>query len=116
MRLQKKGISAVSKEESQALGEEDKSITVSPRKGSKTTPRTPRRSRKKTPDNLEQSPIETVSSAVEESTSLVPSGDSKKTRKPRKKGMFPAILLQFHSSYLSFGISKCNAAIVIPQI
>ncbi|XP_074589044.1 fructokinase-like 2, chloroplastic [Curcuma longa] len=87
LRLQKKGISAVSKGESQALGEEDKSITVSPRKGSKTTPRTPRRSRKKTPaDNLEQNPMETFSSAVEESTTLVPSGDSKKTtRKPRKK-------------------------------
>ncbi|KAG6484378.1 hypothetical protein ZIOFF_052893 [Zingiber officinale] len=84
---QKKGISAVSKGESQALGEEDKANMVSPRKGSKTTPRTPRRSRKKTPaDNLEQSPMETVSSTVEESTTLVPSGDSKKTtRKPRKK-------------------------------
>lgn len=118
MRLQKKGISAVSKGESQALGEEDKANMVSPRKGSKTTPRTPRRSRKKTPaDNLEQSPMETVSSTVEESTTLVPSGDSKKTtRKPRKKGMLPTIFLQFHSSYLSFGISKCNAAIVIPQI
>lgn len=90
LRLQKNGISAVSKAESQELSEEDKSIMVSPRKGSKTTPRTPRRSRKKTPaDNLEQSPMETVSNSVEESTTLVSSGDSKKTRKPRMKGIVP---------------------------